>query len=1545
MSVQPSTADQAPAPAPDDIATRLGNRRDGALILSFETMNSRELADLLGAIGVSELALTDPKTPDPNGPAPEFPLTASGNAQLFGADVETLVTFTAADDALSVALHAELAEHTLRLAQLPWASLDGLALDLSVSGPSLAVPIVSASLSGKIELEGVEKPIVITLRPTGGDSWLLRAADIPLPNPVTTLGHLLPGQQADGLLPSTLSEDFAGLEIADLSCVFDPGELTVRSLAITVGAPGKTWHFASGLPGVTGLAIGLALEFPGPDEIAAAAADGDAQGAAGPSFSVVGTATILIDPVKLPLRIAGDQRQWRFGIIGAEGFPKLGDLVTSLAGDETARMLPAAFATFHVSSLTVDVAVAAAGGALQSIFFALVVTDEWVLIDGDPPPLAIERFQLEVAADRVSGDTSGFLRGVIRFGDVDVPVAVEKPAGSGRWTLRLGADAAPKLSGVGALSGAVGGKDVQEHLPGDFGGVVTLKDLTASFGEDHSLESFHLELDSPGPWKLPGDIGIEVEDLMLKLDATPAPLVTGSIRGTIDFGGPKVTLSAAKTTADWELKGELGGGPVDLKALAAKLGGFSVPPALEKASLTTLAIDFRTSGAFSFKGAGSLTMDGTTVDLKLDADIDKTTAKFSGSVTIDGHEFTLALGEDSKETRLVATYAHKETDKIVIRDLVAAVSPPVAAGIPASLELDLQDVIFALAADEGPVRLLFAVDLPHIDFSGLPLVGSVIGEAAGVDDLKVVAATATPRAAAAPDAGDIAVWNQLLQKTSAKPLPAQGIDRGIFVGGKLRLGDVQKAIGAGPPPSTPAPTGGTAAAPATSDQTKWFDVQRSLGPVYVGRVGARYDGDAAKLWLLLDASLSLGGLSLSLMGLGVGSKLSEFSPEVHLDGLGLAFEQDPVEIAGSFLNVPPTGKVEFQYDGAAVVRAESLALSAVGSYAQLKDGHPSFFLFVELDAPLGGPPALYVTGLMGGFGYNRALRIPDQDEVFQFPFVQGIGGGSPSGGAPSGVLSKLEQGTDPWLKVEEGEYWAALGVTFTSFEVVESKALLIAEFGKHLQFALIGLSKLQLPQEGEAFAYLELELEAVLKPDEGFFGLTARVSPNSFVIDRACRLTGGFAFYLWFDGDHAGDFVLTLGGYHPRFPVPAHYPKEPRLGLSWPINEYVSIDGQAYFALTPSCVMGGGGLHVLFHDGNLRAWLTASADFLISWQPFRYGAQVEVSVGISYTIGEGDLQTTLTAELGASLELWGPPTGGKAHVSWYVISFTVSFGADPPGPLTDPTWKDDLAPLLPQKDMCKIAIRSGLLPPNRAGLGENGDAAKPEKPGPWLVRADTLELATECAIPATGLEVVVPTGVGNGTTRISVAEAKQAPAIRPLRLTSFTATHTLEVTGPHGMVDMQADGAKQKDDRKWTVGTRKRDLPKAVWGEPLDPGASPPPSAELVPDQLVGLVFTPPKTTEGAATDPVDLTSRIHELAPGGALPADPRGTAPGVLDTGAVAAVKTIAGADTAARRTAIRSVLEAQGLDPGTDDKLGAFAKAADRLFPVAPMLAVKP
>ena len=45
---------------------------------------------------------------------------------------------------------------------------------------------------------------------------------------------------------------------------------------------------------------------------------------------------------------------------------------------------------------------------------------------------------------------------------------------------------------------------------------------------------------------------------------------------------------------------------------------------------------------------------------------------------------------------------------------------------------------------------------------------------------------------------------------------------------------------------------------------------------------------------------------------------------------------------------------------------------------------------------------------------------------------------------------------------------------------------------------------------------------------------------------------------------------------------------------------------------------------------------------------------------------------------------------------------------------------------------------------------------------------------------------------------------------------------------------------------------------------------------------------------------------------------------------------------ADAAAARAAVRAVLTAQGLDPGTDEALDGYAKATATLFPIAPMLA---
>ena len=77
--------------------------------------------------------------------------------------------------------------------------------------------------------------------------------------------------------------------------------------------------------------------------------------------------------------------------------------------------------------------------------------------------------------------------------------------------------------------------------------------------------------------------------------------------------------------------------------------------------------------------------------------------------------------------------------------------------------------------------------------------------------------------------------------------------------------------------------------------------------------------------------------------------------------------------------------------------------------------------------------------------------------------------------------------------------------------------------------------------------------------------------------------------------------MLTLGGYHNGFERPSHYPEVERLGFSWMVNRNLSFSGGLYFALTPSCIMAGGGIDARYANGNLSAWFYARADFLMYW--------------------------------------------------------------------------------------------------------------------------------------------------------------------------------------------------------------------------------------------------------------------------------------------------------------------------------------------------------
>jgi hypothetical protein len=166
--------------------------------------------------------------------------------------------------------------------------------------------------------------------------------------------------------------------------------------------------------------------------------------------------------------------------------------------------------------------------------------------------------------------------------------------------------------------------------------------------------------------------------------------------------------------------------------------------------------------------------------------------------------------------------------------------------------------------------------------------------------------------------------------------------------------------------------------------------------------------------------------------------------------------------------------------------------------------------------------------------------------------------------------------------------------------------------------------------------------------------------------------------------------------------------------------------------------MAGLRLSATFEAGSIKAWFDLGVDFLISWAPFHYEASAWVTIGCSVDLG----LFTLSVQIGASLQIWGPAFGGQALVDLDVVSFTIAFGApaSAPGPVGWTTFASNflpsrqdgapqpaamLAAAEPEKvpDVIKASVTAGLIPQSAVGVD-------------WILDPDHFRILTASTIPA-----------------------------------------------------------------------------------------------------------------------------------------------------------------------------------------------------------------
>jgi len=614
----------------------------------------------------------------------------------------------------------------------------------------------------------------------------------------------------------------------------------------------------------------------------------------------------------------------------------------------------------------------------------------------------------------------------------------------------------------------------------------------------------------------------------------------------------------------------------------------------------------------------------------------------------------------------------------------------------------------------------------------------------------------------------------------------------------------------------------------------WVAIQRGFGPLYLEQIGLGVtmpNQQVERVSLFLDGSVSMFGLTCTVDDLQITylvSKNDFFNPaswDIDLAGLAVSADMSGVTIAGGLLkNVSPTGDTE--YLGMLLGRFGVYGITIYGGYGQGTDGGETFVAFFAIGAvvgPIGGPPAFFLTGIGGGFGINRALVVPtDLSKFGEYPLIQALD----TAASPGNPMEQL-RALGAYFPMERGTFWFAAGLSFTSFVIVDGIAVVAVEIGDGLDISLLGLARLALPRPQVALVSIELALVVRFSSSEGVLWVQGQLTDNSYLLYSDVKLTGGFAYVIWFKGPNAGQFVLTMGGYHPDFHRDG-YPDVPRLGLRWSVSNNILVQAGSYFALTSEALMAGGDFEASASFGPAWAEVRFGAHGIVYFDPFHYKVMVYASIAAGVTIDTWIFgEITISISIGARIEVEGPDFHGKATFEVGPIELEVEFGSttkhiDPP--LSPTAFIDKYLDVAPSGDAQAITVITtfGTQPADSGAPTPDG---KPDRP--YIVVCE-FGLILTSVVPASSVTRLnpgssgtpVPTTTSHPPTRTLGVAPMHEGAMQP----SLSLSFIREGTSVDDLVEFP-----------FAITARPfGSFPVGVWGPPQDDDNRPLPKGDVI---------------------------------------------------------------------------------------------------------------
>jgi Family of unknown function (DUF6603) len=338
-----------------------------------------------------------------------------------------------------------------------------------------------------------------------------------------------------------------------------------------------------------------------------------------------------------------------------------------------------------------------------------------------------------------------------------------------------------------------------------------------------------------------------------------------------------------------------------------------------------------------------------------------------------------------------------------------------------------------------------------------------------------------------------------------------------------------------------------------------------------------------------------------------------------------------------------------------------LALKAIGIIStRMPDGLPGFSLLIIITAEFGIPIQLgfgfTLIGVGGLLGLNRTMKLEELAEGVRTGAVESVMFPRDVVANAPRIISDLRRFFPPQRDTFLIGPMAKLG--WGTPTLVSASLGIIIEVPPG-NIAILGVLKCVLPDEDAALLVLQVKFIGALEVDKSRLWFFA-----SLFGSRVLFITIGGEMGLLISWGDQPEFVLSVGGFHPKFnPPPMPFPTPDRVSLSILNESFARIWASGYFAVTSNTAQFGASVRLYFGLSAYAIDGEFGLDALFQFSPFHFTVSISASMGVK-VFGAGVFSVRIRGDLEGTSPWHIAGEGSISVLFWDLdVPFSHTWGA------------------------------------------------------------------------------------------------------------------------------------------------------------------------------------------------------------------------------------------------------------------------------------------